>query len=646
MKVSNAVRIGLAALVAVVLALGAAELSGWRFLQAPLQRALSSAAGVPVQLQGDFRARLLWHPQIEVDHLLIAAANGTAAPHLLDAQHARLEWRWLDIWRWRLGGVLRVEALVVESLDAWLVRDAEGRASWQLGAPQQPAVQPDLPRFGRLELQRGTLLVDDRVTATKLKVEVANASPTRVHLTAGGSYHQFTVQAQVDADGPLPLLSGDDPKARVRVVADIGVGRARIAFDGQASALLGDRLLDGQLHVRGPSLASVGEPLHLTLPNTAPFDLQGRIGHRAGIWTLRADSATIGKSRLEGDFVFDLRHATPLLRGRLMGPMLALADLGPVVGTTPAAGDAGTPAPPPGPKRVFPSRRFDLPSLRAMDADIDVAIEHFDFGSTAIAPMQHLRTQLHLAAGVLTLNQLQAQLAGGTVAGSSQLDATGDPALWKADLRFTGLDVAQWLRRLDAPASDKSTVRSYLTGALNGELQVNGQGRSTAEILGTLDGQARLQLQHASLSHLITEVAGLDLVQSLSLVITGDKPLPLRCAYGSLALKNGVATVQNAALDNSDSTIRVTGQMNLRNETLTLVATVFPKDFSLFTLRSPVLVQGTFAEPAIHLDKRGIGARALAAAALAALLPPAALLAFVDTGEKTATDPCPAGTPR
>ena len=66
---------------------------------------------------------------------------------------------------------------------------------------------------------------------------------------------------------------------------------------------------------------------------------------------------------------------------------------------------------------------------------------------------------------------------------------------------------------------------------------------------------------------------------------------------------------------------------------MALVVTAQPHDVSLFSLRAPVRIIGRFADPQVQLDKSRIGLRLIGAAALAALAPPAALLALVDLGE-------------
>jgi uncharacterized protein involved in outer membrane biogenesis len=313
---------------------------------------------------------------------------------------------------------------------------------------------------------------------------------------------------------------------------------------------------------------------------------------------------------------------------------------------------------------VLPQAVLDLPSLRSMDADLQVAIDALDFGSDAVAPLQGLQTHLLLQAGVLQLNALKAQVAGGHFAGSARLDSTIEPARYSADLRFEGIDIAGWLRGLQAPSADKpatrsgqttalrrerlqarqggaQTVQSVLTGTLNGSLQATGAGRSVAEVLGGMDGRAQLLVRDGSLSHLATEALGLDLAQALGVLVRGDRPLPLRCARLDLQSARGVVQPRTAVLDSRDSTTRLQGQVNLRDESLALRVVTRPKDFSPLSLRAPIIVGGTLGAPAVSIDGKQVAGKLLGAAALGGLLGPlAALLPLFDAGTQDKADPC------
>ncbi len=661
------------------------ESTGWPVLRGTVQQQASRAAQVPVQLNGRFHLRLLGQPQLQVGQLTVAPAQGLEAPHLLHAEDALLAWRWGDLWRWSRGEPLRIRALTAKTLDLRLLRLADGRASWALGAarsPNAPDKSAELPRFGRLQVDAGHVVVDDALLDTALKVELtggegdaAAAGATGYRADVRGRWRALPLQLAVRMGGALPLLhdEADDeggaapPALPLRVEGTAGA--AQLLFDGRAAALLGARQLEGALRFAGPSLAAVGAPLGITLPRTPAFRLQGRLAHDAGVWQLHADSATIGSSALGGDFRFDSRSSPRLLSGRLTGSRLVLADLGPSIGT-PGEG-RGTAAEPPPPKaagRVLPQRRFDLPSLGVMDADVQVAIDVLDLGSQALAPLQAVRTQLLLQGGVLQLKGLQAGVAGGKVAGHTQLDGRNEPARWDLDLQLSGIDMAGWVRALQSDEGGKRAaprskaalqrerqaarkggdqpVRSYLTGVLGGDVQLQGQGPSTAQILATLQGRAALQLREGTLSHLVTEAAGIDLAQALGVMVRGDTPLPLRCALVNLAVEKGVATVRRGVVDNADSTLWLDGRIDLRTETLALRARVQPKDFSPLALRAPLLVTGSLAKPEVGLDGRQLAKRGAAAVALAVIAAPvAALLALVDPGKDENGDPCVGAAP-
>jgi uncharacterized protein involved in outer membrane biogenesis len=463
----------------------------------------------------------------------------------------------------------------------------------------------------------------------------------------------------------MPLVD-DAAEADIDLRIDGQVGAARVAFDGRAGALLGARRLEGALKFGGPSLDRVGKPLGVTLPQTPPFELEGRIAHDAGLWQLSARRATIGKSRLAGEFEFDSRRATPKLTGRLTGPRLAFADLGPAIGAT--AATAKQPAQRTG--RVLPQRNFDLPSLRAMDADVQVNIDELDFGTEAMAPLRGVSTHLVLAGGRLELQQIKALVAGGNVSGTSSYDSRSAPANWTARLRLAGVDIAGWLRDTQtaqaasaAPASATQTtklkqqrqearqggqqvVRNYVTGALEAGVDVRGSGNSTSDILGTLNGNIDLTLRDGTLSHLATEAAGLDLAQALGVMVRGDQPLPLRCARLQASARNGILRTERGVIDNADTTVRVAGELNLKDESLALVATARPKDFSPLSLRTPITVRGTLAQPVIGIEGGKLAGKVGAAALLGAALGPfAALIPLLDFGSKNESDPCAAPPP-
>jgi uncharacterized protein involved in outer membrane biogenesis len=337
-----------------------------------------------------------------------------------------------------------------------------------------------------------------------------------------------------------------------------------------------------------------------------------------------------------------------MLAGQLTGSRLVLADLGPAIGLpVPEAPAAAVPAARPSTSRpatsrpssarVLPDRPFDLPSLRAMNADVAIDIEHLDLGSRWLKPLTPLQARLVLSQGVLRLNDLRTRLGAGRFDGELQLDGSGktvrgnvEVALWSGALRWSGVPLAQWVRTPRATPKASPSV----TGVLDGSLTLAGQGRSTATILSTLHGSARTRLHAGTLSHLWIEMAGLDVAQALGVAMKGDDALPVLCAVVDLTADQGVLRPRLAVLDTPDSTLLMDGSISLASEAIALQLSVSPKDFSPLALRSPLKITGTLGAPEVSVQKSAVLARVAAAGVLAFINPLAALIPLVDPGER------------
>jgi uncharacterized protein involved in outer membrane biogenesis len=347
--------------------------------------------------------------------------------------------------------------------------------------------------------------------------------------------------------------------------------------------------------------------------------------HEGARWQTEVERALLGRSRLNGSFVYASDGPRPKLMGRLGGESLEFADLGPAIGTPATA----VPARPGG--KVLPDRAFDLPSLRAMDANVAVALDKLDLGSAFAEPIAPLRGRLTLQDGVLTLSELDARTASGQIAGQLSLDGRAQTAQWNADLRWAGVALERWIKQSRAKG-----LPPYLSGSLNGRLQLAGQGRSTAQMLASSTGQVQAFLPHGSISHLAVEAAGIDVAQSLGIWVRGDDALPLSCAVADLSIAKGRVVPRALLFDTDDSTLWMDGSLSLVTEQLDLRLQVAPKDFSPLSLRTPVHVGGSLGDPQLSMEKKPLLKRLLPAALLATLNPLAAILPLIDTGNSQA----------
>jgi uncharacterized protein involved in outer membrane biogenesis len=276
----------------------------------------------------------------------------------------------------------------------------------------------------------------------------------------------------------------------------------------------------------------------------------------------------------------------------------------------------------------LPNRPFDLAAMRVMDANVLIDIQQVDLNSRLLQPLQPLSAHLQLQAGLLTLQNMVARTAQGQVQGDLSLDGRADEALWKTDLHWSGVQLDHWLRQ----TRDKGQP-PYISGQLQGQAQLQGKGRSTAEILASLQGQLRMDLRNGAVSHLGVELLGLDLARSLGVWIKGDDALPVSCAVADLAAAGGVFRPKVMVVDTDNSTVWTEGSLSLASETMDLRLVVSPKDFSPLALRTPIRVSGSFSQPDVSLEKGPLGLKAAGAVLLGLINPFAALIPLMDLGD-------------
>lgn len=669
----------LSALVLALLAVLGLEFAGWPFFRHSLERQLTRQLQRQVQLQGDFRLRLLGNIRLRVERLTIdppdweKSAAGAAVPAFLDARTARLVLPYRSVIG-RLRGdseALRIRLLEVESVEARLVRREDGRANWHFEQKPTPGGAPTFatPEFVHLIVHKGELTLRDEVKDIKLKAQARTREgiardASGLFVRASGTYRGQDFTAEARSPGLLPLVA---PGARTtaaplslsaRLVAH-GQRGSELRFRGKARDLLRFEGLDGQFRLSGPSLAEVGSALHLTLPSTAPFFMQGRVEKQDELWRADVTRFEVGQTRLHGRFRYDRALMPPLLSGELRGAQLLLKDLAPAFGAPPATADdsaatnAAAKAGGNRPRQLLPQREFNIPALRRMEANVDVRIARVDLGSEKLQAMEPLQGHLTLHKGVLRLERLLTRTAQGQLEGWLQVDGTADTPLWSGDLRWSGIQLANWIRQRNrffrddsspAAASKESPPDThFVTGELAGQARFEGRGRSTAAMLGSLDGQVHAWVRDGSVSHLLMEALGLDVAESLGLIIRGDRNLPLQCAAMSMKARQGVLHTEAGVVDTPDTLLVLGGNISLADETFRLRLEARPHDRSLFSLRSPLELRGHFSAPRISPELRQVGRKAVLATVLGSLLTPlAALVPLVDPGESAGNAGCAA----
>lgn len=618
-----------------IAALAAGEASGWFFLRAPAEAVLSARLGREVRITAPFSLHLRRAIDLDLGGLWIAAPPEFSVPHLVSAKQLTLSLHYADLLALRRPTEpLHLVKLAAEQIDVRLIRLEDGRASWQFAKTSD---RPP-PTVGYLAMERGEIVLRDPVLAADLNARIETRQSEGSALTSAeisGRLRERPLRASVTLPTGLPRAVPGAASEPVAVNAKADFGGLRLSFSGT----FGVSELRGSMAIEGPSLSLLGRLFDTTLPTTGAFSLHGEVVKDSPIWQIAVSRARIGNSQLTGEFTYDTRPQPPRLDGELKGRNLVLADLAPAFGTRDADGGVVRPAR----GRSLPDRRLDLPSLTRLDAGVTVNLDRVDLGAAFRQPIAPLRARLTLNGGQLTLADINASTAQGRLTGRLEIDARPARAEWRADLGWEGVHLDNWLKAAKPSADDirrqvkGATPPPWFTGRLHGRTMLVGHGQSTAELLASLTGRMTAFVREGTVSHLALEALGLDLAQALGLLLTGDDRQVIECAIIDLQAENGRLTPRIALAATPVTVVLIDGSIDFAQERLDLRLTAKPQNVSPLTLRSPFRVRGSFADPQVTPEGTPIAARAAGALGLALVNPLAAILPFVDLGERDTT---------
>lgn len=648
---------GLLALLAAALAFVATF--DWNRVRPLLNDKVSAALGRPFAINGELRVLWLREPEQGGWRALLPWPHFSASdlalgnPAWVSGKAGDAPFAHLERVEFRLSPLpLLWHQVVIPQVrltrpSVQLLRLADGRANWNFTLPAsdgEPA-SPWALAIGKIGFDQGRIGLDDQRLQAQLVLQVdtlgkpvpfadlagksagaATAPATQDYVfgwKAHGSYQGLPLSGAGKLGGVLAL---EDASRPFPLQAEVKVGDTRVAVLGTLVDPLNLGALDLRLKLAGNSMANLYPLTGVTLPDTPAYATDGRLqallkdpgGAR---FDYRNFNGKVGESDLHGSLSFVAGQPRPKLSGKLTSEQLRMADLGPLIGadSNSAKRARGQSSRQPADK-LLPVEAFRTERWRTMDADVAFSgkrILHSDK-----LPISDLQTHLVLADGLLRLEPLRFGVAGGSLNARVRLDGGKTPLRSEVELQARGFKLKQLFPGFEAMQTS--------LGELNGDASLSGSGNSVAAILGGADGDLRLVIHDGRISKGLMEIAGLNLGNYVVAKLFGDDDVKINCAVADIGVNKGLATPRLFAFDTENAIVNVEGTANFANEKLDLDVIPHSKGVRLFSLRSPLYVQGTFKNPKAGVHTGPLLARGAGMLALGAVAGPAAgLLALV-----------------
>lgn len=607
----------------------------WNRLRPRINAEVSEATGRRFAIDGDLSVQWHWPQPLEAgwrrwvpgvtvsaDQLVMDNPPGFGATRtdMATVGRASATLRLLPL----LSRQVALDSVALEAPDIALARQADGKANWQFDLPKKdgkPAGDTSPPwgfSLGQLVLRQGQVALHDAKQNLDVKAQIdtlADDPRYGLRFTLSGRYAKATIEGSGKAGSVLTLGNaggkGDYPlqfKARAGgVSAEVeGTLANPVALSG----------LDVRLALRAGSMADLYGLTGIVLPNTPPFQTTGRLvgslKPKQAVWDYRDFRGSVGQSDLSGHVTYTSGEPRPRLVGEMASRQLRLADLGPLLGADERAGPQAA-----RPGKVLPDAPFATD--RWDDMDLDLRFTGQKIVRQDNLPIENVSVHARLDDAQLTLDPLTFGVAQGKITSQVQLQARGGAPL-RAQVRGSvqGLKLSALFPKVE--------LMQKSLGRLDGAVALQAQGNSVAKLAATSTGEAKLYVRDGVLSAQMLDLASLNLGSVIvSKLFGADKEVHLRCAVADFGLQNGLAQARTVKLSTDEAIVEATGQIDLANEKIGLRIKPESLQWKFFSLRTPLYVRGTFADPKAGLETGPLLLRAGAAVA-AVVAAPAALV--------------------
>jgi uncharacterized protein involved in outer membrane biogenesis len=591
-------------------------------LREPISTAVSKSLGRDFAINGDLTADWSWTPRFTINDVELANAPWGSEPEMFTLDRLAFAVRIPDLFK----GRIVLPEVRVSKPHMLLERNPEGLANWEFGDKKEERDRGEgqiserwVPKIDSLAIDDGRLLFRDPATDTRLDMKVSTvigeSDEQAVELSGQGRLQQEQFTLKVRGGSVLDLWKEEQP---FPVNVEVEYGKTEAKVSGTIAEPLELQGPDLQFEAKGPDLAALANVVPMWIPETPPYRFSGKINRKGERWLLKGFEGSLGNSDLTGDLMFTIRDDDrPYLEGDVVSRKLDFKDFVGIFGADP------TPSPEePERPRLLPDKPYPVEGLRAADGDIRFQSKNI---VTPWMPVDDVFVDIKMDHGMLTIRPAKLTVGYGAIDTNVTVNARGKKLQTEVEGK---IDKVPFKRLVAGTPFEQET-----DGTFFGRVHLATAGNSVAEMAAHADGGITILMEQGRISNLMMELLGVDIAESLQKLIGKDPSVPVRCTIADFIVSDGVVKTQLFLMDTTDTNVLLEGQVNLATEALDLRLSAYPKDFSPFSARTPIKIEGNLKKPRPYPEPAPLAGRAAASVALGALLTPAAaLIPWIELG--------------
>ncbi len=251
-------------------------------------------------------------------------------------------------------------------------------------------------------------------------------------LSIDGKFRQRPLEAQLKGDPLVQLFAGDSDYG---IEGHVNSGQLNGHFATSIDSIWPLDQLRAKFELSGPNEKDLQPWVNTKLPTLPEFDLSGRLQRDQTLWSLNELHIQLGESRMAGNASFD-NAQRPEVRADLSGERINLVPFLGQGDATPRASEAETST-----SSTGETEHSMLTALQALDARLKLQTQQLHLSEQVI--LRNFAVDARLEQGVLKIEPLNFNLAGGSVTASIHLNASVEPAVGSLKAELEGIELDQ-----------------------------------------------------------------------------------------------------------------------------------------------------------------------------------------------------------